>query len=120
LETSIQAHTLPEPVSSARKESARLVGPEHSPPTNSVNVPMGSPPSKTSSTERMPVGVTGRMVLAGGVSAEGMRSARAASTWERIVAAEGIAKYIRLMFAYSVRRLQLRLAPMSGLSSATL
>jgi hypothetical protein len=47
----------------------------------------------------MPVGVTGRMVLAGGVSAEGMRSARAASTWERIVSAEGIAKYIRLMFA---------------------
>jgi hypothetical protein len=32
----------------------------------------------------------------------------------------GIAKYIRFMFAYSVRRLQLRLAPMSGLSSATL
>jgi hypothetical protein len=46
------------------------------------------------------------MVLAGGVSAEGIRSARAASTWERIVAAVGIAEYIRLMFAYSVRRLQ--------------
>jgi hypothetical protein len=53
----------------------------------------------------MPVGVTGRMVLAGGVSAEGMRSARAASTWERIVAAVGIGEDIRLIFAYPVHGL---------------
>lgn len=48
----------------------------------------------------MPVGTTGRMVRGKGVSAEGIRRARAASTWSRIAAAEGMAKelspYIRL------------------------
>jgi hypothetical protein len=34
-----------------------------------------------------------------GVSAEGMRPAKAASTWERIVAAVDMAKHVRLMFA---------------------
>jgi hypothetical protein len=34
-----------------------------------------------------------------------MRSLRAVSTWERIVAAVDMAKYIRLMFAYPVHGL---------------
>jgi hypothetical protein len=45
------------------------------------------------------------MVLAGGVSADGIRSAREASIWERIAAAVDMAKGIRLMFAYPVQSL---------------
>ena len=53
----------------------------------------------------MPVGVTGRMVLAEGVSADGIRSARAASIWERIAAAVDMAKRFRFMFACLLRSL---------------
>ena len=48
----------------------------------------------------MPVDAVGRMTRGAGVSAEGMRSARAASIWRRRVAAEGMAGtsslYLRL------------------------
>jgi hypothetical protein len=37
---------------------------------------------------------------AGGVSADGNLCARADSTWTRIVEEAGMAKYIRLIFAY--------------------
>jgi hypothetical protein len=47
----------------------------------------------------MPVGAAGRITFCAGVSAEGILFASAASTWNRIVAAEGIdisSLYIRL------------------------
>ena len=58
-----------------------------------------------------PVAATGRINLGGGVSAEGTLWASAASILSRIVAAEGMAKYLRLIFASSETGVNLPLHP---------
>lgn len=63
----------------AIKESASDVRPEDSGPTSSVMAPTGRPPSRSVSISSIPVEETGRMTRGAGVSAEGIRSARAAS-----------------------------------------
>ena len=73
--------------------------------------PSGMPPSSSSSTAERPVAATGRINLGGGVSAEGTLCASAASIWSRIVAAEGMAKYIRLIFASTETDVNLPLHP---------
>jgi hypothetical protein len=65
----------------------------------SVMAPTGRPPSSSTSTSLTPVGATGRMILGAGVNAEGILLASFASTWSRIVAAEGMeicSPYFRL------------------------
>ena len=87
-DTSIHAQTLSAFVSCAKNDRARAVLPEHSAPIISVTAPTGSPPSRTASIATIPVGTTSRIVFAAGVSADGIRSARAASIWERRAAAD--------------------------------
>src|ERR1700722_5496505 len=87
-DTSIHAQTLSAFVTCATNDRARAVLPEHSAPIISVTAPTGSPPSKRASIAAIPVGTTSRIVLAAGVRAEGIRSAKAASIWERKAAAK--------------------------------
>jgi hypothetical protein len=61
---------------------------EHSAPISSVTAPTGNPPSRTVSIAAIPVDTTSRIVLAAGVRAEGIRSAREASICERRAAAK--------------------------------
>jgi len=109
-ETSTHAQTFPASVICATKESAREVRPEHSGPTISLMAPIGNPPRSNSSRPSMPVAAVSRMILGAGVSAEGIRSARPASTWRRIAATEAMT--IFALYSPNVRyRCQTRLAP---------
>src|SRR5580698_388293 len=89
-DTSIHAQTLSAFVSCAKNDRARAVLPEHSAPIISVTAPTGSPPSRTASIASIPVETTSRIVFAAGVRADGIRSAKAASIWERNMPAEFI------------------------------
>jgi hypothetical protein len=87
-------------------ERAKEVRPLDSGPAISVIAPAGRPPSSKSSMEATPVGATGRMTFGAGVSAEGIRFARAFSIWSRIADADCMANLFRLMFALPARHVK--------------
>jgi hypothetical protein len=99
-EASIHAQTFSAAVTRERKDIAKDIRPEQASPTSSVIAPTGKPPWSSSSKRAIPVCMTGRIIRAGGVSADGILCASADSTWIRIVEAEGMAKLLRFIFAY--------------------